>query len=36
MTSPVPAGRWERDATLRLAFMGLGCAIICHRQLKRF
>jgi hypothetical protein len=28
--------RWERDATLHLAFLSLGCAIICHRHLKGF
>jgi transposase len=28
--------RWERDATLHLAFLSLGCAIICHRHLNRY
>jgi transposase len=28
--------RWERDATLHLAFMNLGCAVICWRYLQGF
>lgn len=28
--------RWERDATLHLAFLSLGCAIICHCHLRGF
>jgi transposase len=28
--------RWERDATLHLAFLSLGCAIIFHRHLNRY
>jgi hypothetical protein len=28
--------RWERDAALHLAFLSLGCAIICHRRLNKY
>lgn len=28
--------RWERDPNLHLAFLSLGCALICHRHLKKY
>jgi transposase len=28
--------RWERDPDLHLAFMSLGCAVICWRYLRGF
>jgi transposase len=28
--------RWERDSRLHVAFMSLGCALICQRYLKGF